>query len=115
MEFHFIHLNVNILEKPTVTVPGTITETDTTVTIHCIVSLSQDSPALTSVYWLLNGQNLSIKNSAKYSGGTVNTPSLTIKNIASTDAGVYHCGARNLLGSSTSSLSVTLGKINIQL
>lgn len=115
MEFHFIHLNVNILEKPTVTVPGTITETDTTVTIHCNASVSQDFPALTSVYWLLNGQNLEISNSAKFSGGTVSNPSLTIKNLASTDAGEYHCGAMNLLGSSTSSQSVTLGKINIKL
>ncbi|XP_052712082.1 receptor-type tyrosine-protein phosphatase eta-like isoform X2 [Crassostrea angulata] len=95
-------------EKPTVTVPRTIAETDTTVTIHCIVSLSQESPALTSVYWLLNGTNLNITNYAKYSGGTVSNPSLSINNIASADAGEYHCGATNLVGSSISSQSVTL-------
>lgn len=109
-----MHCYIIILEKPTVTLPGTITETDTTVTIHCSVSVAQGSPTVT-VYWLFNGQNLEISDGAKYSGGTGNTPSLSIKNLASTDAGVYHCGARNLLGSSISSLSVTLGKIVFRL
>lgn len=92
-------------------VPGTITERDISVTIHCIASVSQGSPALTAVYWLLNGQNMDISNSVRYSGGIVNNPSLSIHNIASTDAGEYRCGATNLVGSSTSSLSVTLGNI----
>lgn len=110
-----MYFNEIILEKPTVTLPWTITETDSTVTIHCTVSVSQGSPALTSVYWLLNGQNLDILDSAKYSGGTVNTTSLSINNIGPTDAGEYRCGANNLLASSNSSQSVTLGKINIEL
>lgn len=90
--------------------PGTITERDTSVTIHCIASVSQGPPAL-AVYWLLNGYNMDISNSVKYSGGTVSNPSLSIHNIASTDAGEYRCGATNLVGSCTSSLSVTLGNI----
>lgn len=110
MNFNFIYLNVHILDKPTVVVSGTITETGTTVTIHCTVSVSQGSPELTAVYWLLNVRSLDISDSAKYSGGTVSNPSLYIKTIASTDAGVYHCGATNLVGSTTSSQSVNLGK-----
>lgn len=110
-QFCKIYFDVNILEKPTVIVPMTISETGTTVTIHCTVSVSQNSPALTAVYWLFNGKNLDISNSNKYSGGIVNNTSLSIKNLASTDAGEYHCGATNLLGSTNSSQSVTLGKI----
>lgn len=92
-------------------VPGTITERDTSVIIHCIASVSQGSPALTVVYWLLNGYNMDISNSVKYSGGTVSNPSLSIHNIASADAGEYRCGATNPVGSRTSLLSVTLGNI----
>lgn len=87
----------------------------TTVTIDCTASVSQGSPALTVVYWLLNGKNLNITNSAKYSGGTVSNPSLSINNTASADAGEYHCGATNLVGSTTSSQSVTLGKIILKI
>ncbi|XP_052712083.1 titin-like [Crassostrea angulata] len=94
--------------KPTVTVPGTITETDTTVTIDCTSSVSQGSPALTAVYWLLNGANLSSSESNKYSGGNLNTQSLTINSIGPTDAGEYRCVATNLVGSTNSLQSVTL-------
>lgn len=105
-----IYFDVNILDKPNVTVPGTITETATTITIDCTASVTQNSPTITAVYWLLNGKNLNLSDSAKYSVGIMNTPSLTIKNIASTDAGEYRCGATNLVGSTTSSQSVNLGK-----
>uniref|UniRef100_A0A8W8J8V8 Ig-like domain-containing protein n=1 Tax=Magallana gigas TaxID=29159 RepID=A0A8W8J8V8_MAGGI len=94
--------------KPTVTVPGTITETDTTVTIDCTSSVSQGSPALTAVYWLFKGANLSSSESNKYSGGNLNTQSLTINSIGPTDAGEYRCVATNLVGSTNSLQSVTL-------
>lgn len=89
----------------------TISEIGTTITIHCTASVSQDSPTLTDIYWLLNGKNLDISDNTKYSGGIVSNPSLSIKNLASTDAGEYYCGATNLLESTNSSQSVTLGKI----
>lgn len=108
-QFFKTYFDVIILGKPTVVVPGTITETPaTTVTIHCTAS---GSPVVTAIHWLVNNGNLDISNSAKYTGGTVSNPSLSIKNVASTDAGEYHCGATNLLGSTTSTQSVTLGKI----
>lgn len=95
---------------PTVTVPGTITETYTTVTIDCTASVSQGSPALTAVYWLFKGEHLGSSESNKYSGGNLNTHSLTINSIGPTDAGEYQCVATNLVGSITSSQSVNLGK-----
>lgn len=107
-QFFKTYFDVIILGKPTVVVPGTIAETGTTVTIHCNAS---GSPVVTAIHWLLNNRNLDISNNAKYTGGTVSNPSLSIKNVASTDAGEYHCGATNLLGSTTSTQSVTLGKI----
>lgn len=107
-QFFKIYFDVNILDRPIVTVPGTITETDTTVTIHCTAS---GSPALTAIHWLLNDRNLSSTDNTKYSGGNLITPSLTINKIASTDIGEYRCVATNLVGSTTSSQSVTLGKI----
>lgn len=107
-QFFKTYFDVIILEKPNVTVPGKITESATTVIIDCTAS---GSPAVTAVYWSLDGTNLIIANSAKYSGGIVSNPSLTINNIESTDAGEYHCGATNLLGSTTSTQSVTLGNI----
>nr|XP_034332445.1 receptor-type tyrosine-protein phosphatase eta isoform X3 [Crassostrea gigas] len=94
--------------KPTVTVPGTITERDTAVTIDCNASVSQGSPALTALYWLFKGANLSSSESNKYSGGNLNTQSLTINSIGPTDAGEYRCVATNLVGSTKSSQSVTL-------
>lgn len=109
-QFFKTYFDVIILEKPTIVVPGTITETATTVTINCTASVSQDSPALTTIHWLFKGANLSSTDKTKYSGGNLNTQSLTINNIASTDAGEYRCVATNLVGSSTSSQSVNLGK-----
>lgn len=107
-QFFKIYFDVNILEKPTVIVPMTISEIGSTVTIDCTAT---GSPALTDIYWLLDGKNLDISDNTKYSGGIVSNPSLSIKSLASTDAGEYYCGATNLLGSTNSSQSVTLGKI----
>lgn len=99
-----------IVERPTVDV-GTISEMGNTVTIHCNASVSQGSPALTDIYWLVNNVNLSLTDNNKYSGGNLNTPSLTINNIASSDIGEYRCVATNLVGSTTSSQFISLGKI----
>ncbi|CAC5377793.1 unnamed protein product [Mytilus coruscus] len=87
--------------------------TGQSVTLQCSVS-SPDS-TLQSVSWIFNnGASTNIitqfSNTAKYSGITTTTPSLTILNLASTDVGTYTCSATNTIGtgsSSATSLSVT--------
>lgn len=87
-----------------------ITQSDTSVTIHCIVTVSQGSPAVTAIQWLLNDININVSNSNKYSGGSVATPSLTIHNIGSNDAGKYKCMATNPVGSTSKEIE-SLGEI----
>lgn len=65
------------------------------------------NPAHTSVQWLrvLNGVTSSINlgTVGKYSGSTVNQPSLTINNPVNADEGYYICQATNSVGSGQSS------------
>lgn len=60
------------------------------------------------MHWVFNGGNQSTKENTKYSGGNVNTSSLTMNNKASTDAGKYRCVATNPVRTTTSSQSVTV-------
>ena len=84
------------------------------VTITCFVS---GTPSASSVSWTKtqNGvqTTLDITNSnGKYQGGTVSTPSLTIRNIVQNDEANYVCSATNLVGtasSQTAFLDVTGG------
>jgi hypothetical protein len=84
-----------------------------TVTLGCTVTAS---PTHTSVQWqrIQNGVTSSINlGSNKYSGSTVNSPSLTIINADQNDNGVYRCTASNNVGtgiSSQTTLSVTGSK-----
>ncbi|XP_052058083.1 hemicentin-1-like isoform X13 [Mytilus californianus] len=73
------------------------------VTLGCSVS---GNPAVTSVQWTreVNGQNQNvvISGSNRYSGGTVNSPSLVISNVANSDEGYYKCSATNIVGTGVS-------------
>lgn len=70
------------------------------VQLVCTVS---GNPAATSVYWekVRNGIATTINsntNTNKYTGSTVNTPSLTILNAKADDQAVYTCFAENAIG-----------------
>ena len=75
------------------------------------------SPETTSVSWRFTNQNGYVttivisKPHWKYSGGTVENPSLTIKTVAPSDIGTYRCMARNTAGTSISNTSATLNVI----
>lgn len=72
------------------------------VTLECTVVAS---PTHTSVYWERNVNGVSTRislNTGKYSGSTVNTPSLTISNAENNDEGFYICFAINSVGTGQS-------------
>lgn len=74
-----------------------------TITLECTVTAS---PAHTTVYWqkILNGVATTISSSAnnKYSGSTVNTPSLTVSSAEAADEAYYICFATNEVGTGQS-------------
>ena len=73
------------------------------VTLECVVS---GNPTHTSVSWLrvINGQTSSVNFGLnKYSGSTVNTPSLTVNSAEISDEGNYICTATNSIGTGQSS------------
>lgn len=77
-----------------------------TITLGCQVIAN---PTATNVYWqkLVNGVlvavDMSTNNNNKYSGSTVQTPSLTIIGTVNEDEGNYVCSAQNSAGSASSS------------
>lgn len=75
-----------------------------TITLTCTVT---SNPVHTVVYWqkIQNGQptNINVVSSNKYSGSTVNTPSLTINNVVLSDEASYVCFATNGVGTGQSS------------
>lgn len=79
-------------------------EIGSAVTLECQI---KSDPPHNSVQWqrVLEGvpQNLDVSNSIKYVGGTSNTPSLTIQNVADSDEGNYICTATNAMGTGSSS------------
>ncbi|CAC5422035.1 unnamed protein product [Mytilus coruscus] len=74
-------------------------------------------PAATIINWYFTPigseqrQTLSTGNTAKYSGGNTQTPSLTVLNFQSSDSGNYECIAFNAVGGSRSTYC-TLGFIS---
>ncbi|KAK3107564.1 hypothetical protein FSP39_017383 [Pinctada imbricata] len=92
---------------PTVNIPNTqYTVTHgTSISIPCFVS---GSPSVTSISWvrIASGVTTTLNiagSSGKYSGGTVNSPSLTVTNTNSNDEGTYRCSATNAIGTSQDS------------
>ncbi|XP_070202021.1 hemicentin-1-like isoform X2 [Littorina saxatilis] len=95
-----IPLNVTYPPKIDTGTPSEISVNESSsITVPCSIDAV---PPVTSIEWLRNGNILDVSNTAKYSGGTVPTPPLTINNLQSSDFGVYQCRASNGVGSSES-------------
>jgi hypothetical protein len=88
------------------------------ITLTCTVT---SNPTHTSVKWVrvLNNVNTDIAiNNNKYSGSTVNTPSLTISSADNSDGGYYTCYATNSIGTGQSQntfLNVVGSKYKLQI
>lgn len=86
-----------------VSVPQDIYNVNYGQTIQLVCTVT-GSPAATEVYWVRvrQGQSTEIKASTmdtnKYSGVTLNNPSLTVLNANENDGGVYKCYAKNIVG-----------------
>ena len=94
--------------KPVITIGQTSYETIVGSSVSLICTISPASQAL-SVSWrrTLNGATLIVDmGSDRYSGGTVLTPSLVIKNTTLSDTGEYICSATNDAGVSAGSTIV---------
>ncbi|CAG2198470.1 TTN [Mytilus edulis] len=77
--------------------------------ISCIIT---GEPEASDISWYFTPtgseqrQLIYTGNTAKYSGGNTQNPSLTVLNFQSSDSGTYVCSASNAVGTSTSSYSV---------
>lgn len=78
-----------------------------TVTLVCVVN---SNPFQNRVEWqrIANGVSTTLNVTAepRYSGGSINTPSLTITGAVSGDGGVYVCSATNDAGKGVSGQTV---------
>lgn len=87
-----------------------------TVTFTCTVSDNQYT--VTSVRWYFSNTLILSDGSAissyvgRASGGTTNSPSLTLTNLVMSDAGSYICSASNSIGENKNSSHSTLGMQN---
>ncbi|XP_056017067.1 neuronal cell adhesion molecule-like [Ostrea edulis] len=70
------------------------------MTLTCEIFLYENSPQLQKILWMKDGTDIDIDGSGgKYSGGSINDPSLAISDVKETDKGSYQCKASNAVGS----------------
>lgn len=77
----------------------------TDATLECRVT---GSPTATKVYWTKSqaggaSQTINMTDTNKYSGSSLTSPSLVIRNAQSSDDGTYRCWATNAVGTAQSS------------
>lgn len=74
--------------------------TGRTTTIGCTISSPESVSELT---WFKDVNKLQLApNSSKYGGGSIQTPSLTIRNVNDIDKASYRCEATNIAGTGQS-------------
>ena len=65
-------------------------------------------PEVTAVYWTKEGVVININDNSRYTGSSVNEPSLTITNAKSKDIGIYSCCAVNSYNNQATSCKSTM-------
>ena len=73
------------------------------VTIAC---QSEARPTVSSVTWMKGQAVIQVTDDNRFSGGSVQTPSLTIDPVARTDVGDYTCQMSNDVGDSSKSVQL---------
>ena len=76
-----------------------ITQIHEDVVLHCEI---QFSSSVEYLYWQQDYSNLTVDNNVRYSGGTIDSPSLTIHNVLYDDTGYYTCNVVSQSGTGTS-------------
>ena len=92
------------VDKPEVSVspPEPVVEGQS-VTIVC---QSEARPEVSSVTWMKDQAVIQVTDDYRFSGGSVQTPSLTIDPVARTDVGDYTCQMSNDVGHSSKSVQL---------
>lgn len=85
-----------------------VTTGDEGIIIH--YEVSRQSPEVQSIEWKKDGQVLNTK-ACKYTGGSINSSSLTIRLPTEEDKGKYSCIITNAVGSV--SKDVMLGNVHV--
>ena len=95
-----------MLDIPVVRVKSSsyLTQIHDDVVLHCEV---QFSSSVVYLYWQQDCLNLTVSNTVRYRGGTIDSPSLVIHNVTYEDTGYFTCNVVNLFGTGTS-LVITL-------
>ena len=76
-----------------------LTQIHKAVVLYCEV---QFSSTVEYLYWQQDYRNLTVNNNTRYSGGTIETSSLTIHEATYNDTGYYTCNAVSQSGTGTS-------------
>lgn len=74
-----------------------VTKTGEDITLDCLIKNESSNRYL---YWLKNDRNISSNSAKKFNHGTLLQPSLTIRNVSTSDAGKYTCKLENVFQNS---------------
>ena len=96
------YITFAVLDIPVVGVESTsyITQIHEDVVLHCEVQFGSSVEYLE--YWQHDYLNIIVDNNARYSGGTIDSPSLVIHNVTYEDTGYYTCNVVSQSGTGSS-------------
>ncbi|CAH1240796.1 HMCN1 [Branchiostoma lanceolatum] len=103
-------VQLSIMVPPTVQVGPSdpyVTSLGRTASLSCAVGGAK--PNITSLHWEKDGEILqTARLGNKYTGGTIQTPSLLIRHMRRADAGMYTCVADHVVRGSRASLTLNV-------